>query len=92
MQDHLGHRQRLRERFDRAGLDGFAPHEALELLLCYAIRRRDTRPISKALLARFGSISRVLTASKDDLCEVSGIGHSAAGLIYLMLPLMRLYG
>lgn len=92
MQDHLGHRQRLRERFDRTGLDGFAPHEALELLLCYAIPRRDTKPISKALLARFGSISRVLAASKEDLCEVSGIGQSAAGLINLMLPLMRLYG
>ncbi|NLC32191.1 MAG: DNA repair protein RadC [Clostridiales bacterium] len=92
MQDYLGHRQRLRERFDKTGLDGFAPYEALELLLCYAIPRRDVKPIAKALLARFGSISRVLSASKEDLCEVSGIGPSAASLITLMLPLMRLYG
>ena len=92
MQDHLGHRQRLRQRFDRAGFDGFASHEVLELLLCYAIPRRDTKPIAKALLARFGSISRVLAASKEDLCDVAGIGQSAAGLINIMLPLMRLYG
>ena len=92
MQGHEGHRQRLRERFDRAGLDGFAPHEALELLLCFAIPRRDTKPIAKDLIHRFGSISKVFAATKEDLCSVPGIGQQAAGLIKLILPLMRLYG
>lgn len=91
MQGNEGHRQRLRDRFDRAGLEGFAAHEALELLLFFAIPRRDTKPIAKALIDRFGSISKVFKASKEDLCAVSGIGQSAAGLISLLLPLMRLY-
>ena len=34
---HDGHRGRMRERFRREGLNGFADHEALELMLFYAI-------------------------------------------------------
>ena len=52
MQEHEGHRLRLRERFDSSGLDSFAQHEALELLLTYAIPRKDTKPIAKALIGR----------------------------------------
>lgn len=91
MENYLGHRQRLRERFARAGLEGFAPHEALELLLCYAIPRRDTKPLAHALIKRFGSLPGVLSASSQELQTVSGIGESAATLLALMLPLLRMY-
>lgn len=91
MESYLGHRQRLRERFDRAGFDGFAAHEALELLLTFAIPRRDTKPMAYALLDRFGSLQGVLAAASADLCEVQGVGQSAATLIGMMLPLLRLY-
>lgn len=91
MEDHAGHRERLRQRFRQAGLDGFAPHEALELLLCYAIPRRDVKPLAHALIRRFGSLQAVLGASMDDLTAVPGIGDSAATLIALLLPMMRLY-
>ena len=91
MEAHQGHRQRLRQRFQRAGLDGFAPHETLELLLCYAIPRRDTKPLAHALLQRFGSLAAVLEATEDDLTAVPGIGDSAATLIRLLLPMLRLY-
>ena len=53
---HAGHRQRKKEQFLRYGLDAFAPHEALELLLYYAIPRMDTNGIAHALLTRFGSL------------------------------------
>ncbi len=91
MEEHAGHRKRLRERYARAGFDGFAPHEVLELLLTYAIPRRDTKPIARALLGRFGSLAGVLAAEKAELMAVPGIGEQAATLLTMLLPLMRLY-
>ena len=78
MQEHEGHRLRLRERFESSGLDSFAQHEALELLLTYAIPRKDTKPIAKALIGRFGSVGGVLCAPYEELRCVPGIGGSAA--------------
>ena len=49
---HDGHREKMRQRFLKSGLDSFADHEALELLLYYAIPRRDTNPIAHALMER----------------------------------------
>ena len=57
---HDGHREKMRQRFLKSGLDAFADHEALELLLYYAIPRRDTNPIAHALMERYGSLSAVL--------------------------------
>lgn len=54
---HDGHREKMRRRFLQGGLDAFADHEALELLLYYAIPRRDTNPIAHALMDRYGSLS-----------------------------------
>ena len=54
---HDGHREKMRSRFLNAGLDAFADHEVLELLLYYAIPRRDTNPIAHALMERYGSLS-----------------------------------
>ena len=54
---HDGHREKMRTRFLAGGLEGFAPHEALELLLYYAVPRRDTNPIAHALMDRYGSLS-----------------------------------
>lgn len=89
--DHEGHRERLRERFRNAGLDSFAPHEVLELLLTYAIPRRDVKPIAYALISRFGSLHGVLQASCRELCQVEGVGESSAVLIAMMAPLFRAY-
>lgn len=47
---YIGHRERIREKFAAAGLDSFLDHEALELLLTYAVPRKDTKPIAWALL------------------------------------------
>ena len=91
MSEHEGHRERLRARFKKEGLDGFALHEALELLLTYAIPRVDTNPIAHALMKRFGSLHGVLEASCAELEQVKGIGPGAAVLISMMLPLFRMY-
>ena len=78
---HKGHRARLRQRFIKAGLEGFAPHEVLELLLTFAIPRRDTNPIAHALIRRFGSLHGVFEAKYAELIKVEGIGEQAATLI-----------
>ena len=81
---HDGHREKMRRRFLSGGLEQFADHEALELLLYYAIPRRDTNPIAHALIDRYGSLSAVLAAPVEDLQKVEGIGESAAILLKLV--------
>ena len=86
---HDGHREKMRRRFLETELEGFADHEALELLLYYAIPRRDTNPIAHALMERYGSLSAVLNAPVDDLRQVDGIGESAAILLSLVSKISR---
>jgi DNA repair protein RadC len=75
---YAGHRDRLRERFAAGGADALADYELLELLLFRSIPRADTKPVAKALLARFGSLAEVLGAPVDLLREVKGVGQSVA--------------
>jgi len=92
MTEHTGHRRRLRARFEQdSDLSSFAPHEALELLLSYAIPRKDTNLIAHRLIERFGSLHAVLEAPLDELTQVSDIGPYAGQLLKLQLPLYRLY-
>jgi DNA repair protein RadC len=74
---YLGHRERLRQRFREAGADAIPDYELLELILFRAVQRRDTKPLAKALLARFGSFTEVLNAPEALLAEVPGIGEAA---------------
>ena len=73
-----GHRDRLRERMQSAGAGALADYEMLELLLFRSIPQRDTKPIAKALLDRFGSLAEVLGAPAHLLAEVKGVGPSVA--------------
>lgn len=88
---HDGHRQRLRDRFRLEGLESFAPHEVLELLLFYARARGDVNPLAHRLLDTFGSLKGVLEAPVDQLCAVDGVGEETATLIAMMVPLFRRY-
>ncbi len=75
---HSGHRSRLRKRFLDRGPGSLADYEMLELLLFHAIPRRDTKPIAKALLKRFGTYADVLRAGADELQRVDGISEAGA--------------
>lgn len=86
---HDGHRSRLRETFLTHGIEGMQDVNALELLLFYAVPRRDTNELAHALLARFGSLEGVFAATREELCEVDGIGDCAAGLILLVPAMLK---
>lgn len=91
MTTHEGHRQRLRRRFLLEGLDNFDEVQVLELLLFYAIPRRDTNPIAHALLEQFGSLSGVLEAPVSALAQVPGMGENGATLLQLVTAASRYY-
>lgn len=86
---HDGHRDRMRKRFFTNGLSGFADHEALELLLYYAIPRGDVNPLAHALMDRFGSLSGVLSAPMELLTQVDGVGERTAALLHLVLQITQ---
>lgn len=88
---HKGHRQRLKERFLREGLDNFEEYQVLELLLFYGIPQRDTNAIAHNLMNRFGSLSRVLEASQEELAEVPYVGDNVATLFQLITAVSRYY-
>jgi DNA repair protein RadC len=88
---YLEHRKRLRERFRRTGFEGFRDYEALELLLSFAIPRRDVKPIAKELIRKMGSFSGVLDATYEELLEVKGIGENSATFLRAMKDCSALY-
>lgn len=76
--DTAGHRDRLRARFLRAGVNGLNDYELLELVLARALRRGDVKPIAKDLIRRFGGFAEVLSADIDRLKEINGVGDAVA--------------
>jgi DNA repair protein RadC len=72
-----GHRERLRDRFRKAGEDALADYELLELVLFRAMPRRDVKPIAKALIARFGSFAEAIAARPERLAEIPHLGEAS---------------
>src|ERR1700674_4041864 len=72
-----GHRQRLKDRFATAGPEALPDYELLELVLFNAIPRRDTKPVAKRLIERFGSFAEKINAPPQRLKEVKGVGDAA---------------
>lgn len=91
MSIHEGHRKRMKDRFFHEGLDHFSEFEALEILLYYAIPRKDTNPIAHSLIDHFGSLAQVLDASVEELEQVSGVSQNVAILMKLVTEMGRLY-
>ena len=88
---HSGHRQRLKNRFLKEGLEHFDEHQVLELLLFYCIPRQDTNPIAHALLEHFGSLSQVMEAPVSELKKVAGMGDASANFLSLLNAFNRYY-
>jgi DNA repair protein RadC len=81
---YLGHRERLRKRFRDAGADALPDYELIELVLFRAVPRRDTKPLAKAILARFGTFAEAMNAPDELLKEVPGLGEAAITEIKLV--------
>jgi DNA repair protein RadC len=76
MPHYLGHRERVRDRLEKVGAENFTDAELLEALLHVVIPRRDTKPLAKDLLKRFGSIGAILAAPKTELKDFKGLGET----------------
>ncbi|RMG74786.1 MAG: DNA repair protein RadC [Nitrospirae bacterium] len=79
-----GHRERLRQRLLQGGINALKDYESLELLLTYAIPRKDTKPVAKALIERFGSLRGVFEADAEELLRVRGVGERTATFLKIV--------
>lgn len=85
---HAGHRARVRRRFLTSGLASFQDHEVLELLLFYAVPRRDVNEMAHMLIDRFGSLQGVLDAPEEELRAIPGMGPKTAHFLNLIPEVM----
>jgi len=88
---YIGHRQRIKTKYEKSGLNGWLDYEVLELVLSYAIPRKDTKSIARELLLRFKSINGVLDADNRDLQSINGISKHTALFLNLLKDVSVLY-
>ena len=88
---HGGHRDRMKRRFLKDGIDSFSPHEVLEILLYYTLPRKDTNDIAHALIKEFGSFAAALEAPIEELQKVKGISENSAIFLKLIPSVCRCY-
>lgn len=88
---HDGHRERVRKRFRETGLNGFQPHQIIELLLFYTCPRKDTNELAHILINKFGSVAGIIDASYEDLESVSGISENTASLFKIIASFLPIY-
>jgi len=88
---YLGHRKRLRERFLKAGTEGLADYEVVELILTLAIPRSDVKKPAKDLIARFGNLNGILDAEIEELETVKGIGSVTPVALKIIKAAATLY-
>ncbi|MBR2371152.1 MAG: RadC family protein [Clostridia bacterium] len=86
---HAGHRKRMKERFLEAGLDSFAPHEILEMLLFYSIPQKNTNEIGHRLIKCFGDLQGVFSAPISELTKIEGISENSATHIKFISALFQ---
>jgi DNA repair protein RadC len=86
---YLGHRERLRERFEQAGAEALADYELLELWLFRSIPRQDTKALAKTLIEQFGDLAGVIAAPEARLAKVKGVGPALAHDLQVAHALMQ---
>ena len=88
---NAGHRERLRTRFEKSKFEGFNNYEVFELLLTFAIPRKDTKGLSKNLLKRFGSHKGILSADRKELEQIGGLGRQSATYLKVLSEYIKYY-
>ena len=89
--DNREHRKRLRQKFLTAGMGAFHEYEVVELLLTFAIPRKNVKPQAKELLREFGSLKGIVDAEIGDLERIKGVGTESAIVIKFIRELATLY-
>ena len=89
--EHIGHRERLRERFAKSGFEGFHDYEILEMILFFVFKQGDQKPLAKQLIKRFGSLSKVLDAPIEELQNEDGLGKNSSITIKIIRELIASY-
>lgn len=92
LSENAGHRSRIFERFDNAGIESFSEHEVLEMLLYYVFTRKDTKTLAKAMLKEFGCLEKVFAATSEQLCRIKGMGPVSSRLLIFMREVSLLLG
>ena len=88
---HAGHRHRMRKRFIEHGFEGFEQHQILEMVLFYAIPRKDTNLLAHQMLKRYGSFADMCDTPIEVLQNDFGLSESAAVLIKMLPALAGVY-
>lgn len=88
---YLGHRRRLRDRFLKSGIEGFADYEVVELLLTLAVPRSDVKRPAKTLIAKFGTLRGILDAPVEELQTVKGLGSVTPVALKIIKEAATLY-
>ena len=88
---HSGHRQRLKNRVKKYGLNSLEEHEVLELMLMYAIPRKNTNHIAHELLNKFGSLSAVIDADINQLKLINGLGEESSFFLTVLRDFLHMY-
>lgn len=91
MELHKNHRERVKKRFLEEGIDSFAPHQAMELLLFYGVARQDVNELGHRLIHAFGGFSAACDAPLPELLQIEGVGEHTAVLLKLIPELARYY-
>ncbi|MCG2659799.1 MAG: DNA repair protein RadC [Kiritimatiellae bacterium] len=88
---YTGHRNRIKDKYSKSGINGWHDYEVLELALSYAIPRKDTKSIAKDLLSKFKTINGVLDADRKDLEAITSISEHTALFLKLLKDVTILY-
>ena len=91
IKSYEGHRERLRQRFEKSGLQAFHEYEVLELLLTFVIPRQDTKPIAKELINKFKNFPAVLNADINELLNIKGIKDRSAQFVKILREIISYY-
>ena len=88
---HKGHRERVKKRYLKEGIDAFEDHQILELLLFYAIPLKDTNDLAHKLLRKYGSLHKLFEAPPAEIAKFPGMGEHSAILVNMISQLARVY-
>lgn len=91
VQEHAGHRKRLRGRFMKGGLAGFHDYEIIEYFLTFSISRKDVKPLAKNLIRTFKTVSGVMDAQPHELRVIPGMGVAAVSSVLFFRALLQHY-